>query len=1231
MSNLFKKVTSAVAGLAIVFSMVSPIAGVSAAFTSLEAANKLATLGVIVDQSSNPADYRLGDTLTRREHVKVAMNLASCQAVSVPDTCNGSFSDMDSSDWGCKYAETALANGFVAANATFGPGRDVSKAEALKMIMNATNVAQSDNAVWQASYVEGAISAGVLSESFTDYDAAASRGWIFQVAAEAVDLCNGGEVAEEEEDDLLGSLLEGLGGDDEDEEEESGSDDGGSNPTVSGSNNLVVSLSPSTPESSTVPGGANGVPVASFDVTAGDSDIIVDGFILKRKGLSDEDTLTALAVFGENGRVSKSRDDSQENDDQANLNFNEEEVVLAGETRTFVVVADVSRSIASNDEFSIELLDIETNANVSFEGRLVGETFRVAGVDAPQIVFSQDGTVTDPSIGDTDAEIFKFEIEGADDEDVIVKSMTFRSTETDIDDNLRNYKLLQNNDVLATTEFSNEEYLTFDLGEGFVVEEDTDLSFKVTADVVEGATDNFTFFVDRNLDITAISTKFDTVASVDIDQVDNDGAINGTAAVSNNIPTDNFGSVDIEAGELVITRINPEVDEIKEDKDDVILGEFTVENQSGGDLDLEEFGVLVTLNGAAFFDNGAGTNSGNGVQDGDEDTVTAENVFDDFELLNKNTGRTDTLEFTNGVYQDDSLGINLVEGITEFVLRADTADGIEGFDNLSIELSFQTGRTNIAAGRFVVEEQEDDEEVDDISPSFISFDNLDGIESTADLSANPLATTTAVRGAEDIEVLEFEVEADEASTLEIDEIRIAGRFFASGATFNPASTAGTVVTAPGSNISNQILSNISIYLDSVSPSNLLESQGGSEIENNGEITFNDFDNIFIQPNQTQTFVVVVDIIDGDTVENITLGNFHVVDIDIDDEDNDDVEPSGTAVSANRIIVTGAGLLTASFDASNEANEDPKTLLAGSDDQVVFSLDVQSTNEPTDVEDVVFTLAGSNLTNLRNTISNASIYLDGVFIDQNTNSDIDVQSATAATITFDDLDDLIIPEQTSELELRLNSESIGFQRVGDALNNVTITQVEFLEIEGDESDEDVDDLSVVNGTAVTGTSQPFSFARGVLVPRISSGVNTSNPIVGVVADLGDNRADNDNTIPNITLNTFTFDVSGTTVGTTITLQNSDGTNSDVQTVLAGTPPVVFDLAAAGFTTDERIVSSGNEEFFELQIVTPDVESPSVSVELLRDGLNYSLFPDSNNPTTPETFTTNASDDLEVTTY
>ncbi len=107
MSTFVKKATSAVAALAIVFSVVNPIAGVSAAFTSLEAANELSTLGVIVDKSANPADYRLGDNLPRKEGVKVMMNLSS---ITVENNCAGKFSDLPATDWACKYAETALAN-----------------------------------------------------------------------------------------------------------------------------------------------------------------------------------------------------------------------------------------------------------------------------------------------------------------------------------------------------------------------------------------------------------------------------------------------------------------------------------------------------------------------------------------------------------------------------------------------------------------------------------------------------------------------------------------------------------------------------------------------------------------------------------------------------------------------------------------------------------------------------------------------------------------------------------------------------------------------------------------------------------------------------------------------------------------------------------------------------------------------------------------------------------------
>lgn len=152
MSNLVKKVTASVAALSIVMSIVSPVVGVKADDASVAAANRLAALGVIVDNSSNPAKYNLDGSITRREMLKVMMNLSS---VEVSDTCEGKFADLKSSDWGCKYAEAALKAGFIAANTNFRPNDLVSKSEALKMVMQAKGLAKKEGVTpWQKAYVE---------------------------------------------------------------------------------------------------------------------------------------------------------------------------------------------------------------------------------------------------------------------------------------------------------------------------------------------------------------------------------------------------------------------------------------------------------------------------------------------------------------------------------------------------------------------------------------------------------------------------------------------------------------------------------------------------------------------------------------------------------------------------------------------------------------------------------------------------------------------------------------------------------------------------------------------------------------------------------------------------------------------------------------------------------------------------------------------------------------------
>ena len=147
---------------------------------NIQSANFLATQSVINDNSTDILDYNLDFNITRREMLKVMMNISG---KNVTDTCSGNFSDVGSSDWGCKYAEAALREWYIAANNTFRPNDNVTQIEALKMIMQANSIPRDENNDWRAGYVSRGNTEWILLEMFLDYDLAATRGWIFSTGA----------------------------------------------------------------------------------------------------------------------------------------------------------------------------------------------------------------------------------------------------------------------------------------------------------------------------------------------------------------------------------------------------------------------------------------------------------------------------------------------------------------------------------------------------------------------------------------------------------------------------------------------------------------------------------------------------------------------------------------------------------------------------------------------------------------------------------------------------------------------------------------------------------------------------------------------------------------------------------------------------------------------------------------------------------------------------------------
>jgi len=150
----------------------------------LEAANFLASEGIIVDQSSNPDLYELNSEIQRQAVMKVVMKLSEKM---ITDTCRWEFSDVDTNDWPCKYIEAALDNGYIAWNATFRPFDSITKTEAMKLVLKAKGIEKTQvTTAWQEDYMMTAYEYGIIDEKYYNYNDTATRWWIFQIATASI-------------------------------------------------------------------------------------------------------------------------------------------------------------------------------------------------------------------------------------------------------------------------------------------------------------------------------------------------------------------------------------------------------------------------------------------------------------------------------------------------------------------------------------------------------------------------------------------------------------------------------------------------------------------------------------------------------------------------------------------------------------------------------------------------------------------------------------------------------------------------------------------------------------------------------------------------------------------------------------------------------------------------------------------------------------------------------------
>jgi hypothetical protein len=647
MSTFVKKVTSAVAGLAIVFSIVSPIAGVSAAFSGLEAAQKLSTLAIIEDQSANPAEYRLGDFSSREELSKVISKLAGLTA----DSSDSAYLDTDFADWSEKYAKALNEAGIAASNTYFNPKAITSKIEALKWVMEARDIETGTGSDWMEARVNGAVAAGIAVD-FSDFNAPAERGQVFIWAAEAIAM---DDVAVEPSDplcELLGICEEPTEPTDPTEP---------TTPVVSGDDKLMVSLSPLSPTAGVVAAGKSRTPLVAFDVTAGSSDVSLDDIVLGYVGLSDSSVFDELSVYMGNNKVTKQSSKGFDSDEEADLTFENDTVIQAGKTVTLVVTGLVNND-TTNVAHQIKVLELEASSTVEL-GSVKSVVFgTVAASNTATLDIDVESVTSTPTIGETiTLAAFTLE-EKLDNEDVIVKSVTLEfGGGVDAEDDIADLVLLVDGvEVASDLMVNDDDEVIIDLE--FTVEADESYDFELEG-VITGS-------IGQTLTVTLTE-----VYAIGADT----GIIAGLTGDALSALSGNFATVD--GAEINVSFDKGDADEAKPGAEDVLVGTLSMEAAS--DYTVNELTVTAVSTGTGVLNIVKDLElDGKGFDDDGSATSTDLTVVYTFEDISLDAGIEELLELTLEIEDEVALNGATID-FTIAIVEVEDEDNDETFTSLT--------------------------------------------------------------------------------------------------------------------------------------------------------------------------------------------------------------------------------------------------------------------------------------------------------------------------------------------------------------------------------------------------------------------------------------------------------------------------------------------------------------------------------------------------------------------
>ncbi len=521
-------------------------------------------------------------------------------------------------------------------------------------------------------------------------------------------------------------------------------------------------LSPNTPKPGVwekVPGGSTWVPVAKYVMTAGANDINITNIELLRKGQSDKDTLEGVALLLENGeRLTNVKNEDSEG--YVKLSIKGGYTLKAGESVTFDIIVNVWDSYnadgsdrAASDTFQFVVSEVNSSAADVEITTAASELYTVSTQDAPTLTIEEDSSVSDVKVGENKVEIAKFKIEQDDDNAISIERMIFKNEgSADLATAASNFVLEIDDREYATTNFALGDYLSFVNNDNFEIEEDKSLEVVVYADINWEITETLLLIVDDSLDVTSSDVDGYGVA-VEV--------VGGAADVLPN-SSDNRNEILIDAGAVILDELENNMDEIQTDKDDAVLGKFTITVNDGSDLYYDDIRMSIETD-----DNSSVTN--------------ISDFFSNVRIYNETTNDEtdldlDTASTSKEYYEADDLESELKLGVNVFSILVDTENlkgvALTDFVGANFTVTFDDiGATS--DGGFTFFESSDDERITDITPGTLQLDSVEGVDSSFSIDVLSMDAGTpfqAVRWTNRVPVAVMDIRAGSISEITIKDL-----------------------------------------------------------------------------------------------------------------------------------------------------------------------------------------------------------------------------------------------------------------------------------------------------------------------------------------------------------------------------------------------------------------------------------------------------------------------------